>query len=77
MANATSTRSTAVFAADMVAASPDSVSLARRLASAFPNATLKLVENARLFVSIDAPGAVAEALGAFVPRVAPRAPERV
>jgi pimeloyl-ACP methyl ester carboxylesterase len=42
------------------------VSLGRRLAAAFPRAQLKLIENARLFVSIDAPDAVSAAIADFV-----------
>jgi pimeloyl-ACP methyl ester carboxylesterase len=41
------------------------VSLGRRLAAAFPAARLHLIEDARLFVSIDAPHAVAQAIAGF------------
>jgi pimeloyl-ACP methyl ester carboxylesterase len=42
------------------------VSLGQRLAAAFPRAQLQLVDNARLFVSLDAPDAVATAIADFV-----------
>jgi pimeloyl-ACP methyl ester carboxylesterase len=42
------------------------VSLGRRLADAFPNARLQLVEHAMLFVGIDAPHETATAIAAFV-----------
>jgi pimeloyl-ACP methyl ester carboxylesterase len=41
------------------------VTLAQRLVAAFPNARLQLIENARLFVGIDAPHAVARAILEF------------
>jgi pimeloyl-ACP methyl ester carboxylesterase len=42
------------------------VSLGQRLAAAFPRAELELVDNARLFVSVDAPDAVAMAIAGFI-----------
>jgi pimeloyl-ACP methyl ester carboxylesterase len=42
------------------------VSLGRRLAAAFPQSELQLIENARLFVGLDAPDAVATAIAGFV-----------
>ncbi len=42
------------------------VSLGRRLAAAFPNAKLQLVENAMLFVGINAPRETANAIASFV-----------
>ncbi len=42
------------------------VALGRRLAEAFPNARLQLVENAMLFVGIDAPHETSTAIAAFV-----------
>jgi pimeloyl-ACP methyl ester carboxylesterase len=42
------------------------VALGRRLAAAFPNARLQLVENAMLFVGIDAPRETATAISSFV-----------
>ena len=45
------------------------VSLGRRLADAFPNGRLQLVENAMLFVGIDAPHEIADAIAAFIARL--------
>jgi pimeloyl-ACP methyl ester carboxylesterase len=42
------------------------VSLGKRLAAAFPRGRFELVRNARLFVSVDAPDAVATAIAGFV-----------
>jgi pimeloyl-ACP methyl ester carboxylesterase len=44
---------------------------ARKLASDFPNATLVSVPGAKTWVPIDNPGAVADAIGQFVPAAAP------
>jgi pimeloyl-ACP methyl ester carboxylesterase len=49
------------------------VSLAKRLAAAFPRATLKLIDHARLFVSLDAPDSVAKAIADFVDAAAEHA----
>jgi pimeloyl-ACP methyl ester carboxylesterase len=44
------------------------VSLGRRLAAAFPNARFQPLEGARLFVSNDAPDAVADAIASMIER---------
>ena len=49
------------------------VSLGRRVADAFPQATLRLVERAMLFVGIDAPQETADAIAAFIDRSAAHA----
>jgi len=41
------------------------IDLGRRLAAAFPNARFHALDGARLFVSIDAPVAVSDAIDAF------------
>lgn len=41
------------------------VSLGRRLAGAFPNATLQLIDRAMLFIGIDAPHETADAIATF------------
>jgi pimeloyl-ACP methyl ester carboxylesterase len=46
---------------------------ARRLESAFPDATLVIVPGAKTWVPIDDPGAMAGAIGAFVPAASARA----
>ena len=43
------------------------MTLARRLASDFPDATLVTVPGAKAWVPVDAPAAVSDAIGAFVP----------
>ncbi len=52
------------------------VALGERLQKALPNATLQRVADARLFISLDQPEAVADALSQFV-RTTGRAPSRV
>jgi pimeloyl-ACP methyl ester carboxylesterase len=50
------------------------LALGRRLAAAFPRATLEVVESAMLFVMVDAPDAVADAIARFARREDSAAP---